>query len=281
MEHFDELKNRLLTRFDEVLGSAFAEERRVAIEAAADAGDLLLRHFRQPQSLKYKSAKDFATAVDIEAETTIESMIACRFPTHGFWGEEKGVRGQAEEQWLIDPIDGTFNYTFGLPYFSISIALARNGKPVVAVVCDPCHGELFFAQREGGTWLNGESVRVSERRKMAEAIVYQDFSYDAEEQIASLEKTKRIMPHIRSFRVLGSAALGMAYVSCGRLEAFFHQGLNAWDWAAASLLVEEAGGRVSDMRGMPQRFRSTPQDVVATNSHLHDSLLRLLSGPGV
>jgi len=274
--HFDKMKDELLSHFDAVLGSDWAAERRVAVEAGISAGALLAQHFRHPQSIKQKVGRDFATAVDLEAESIIERTVAGRFPTHGFLGEEQGSHGQSEALWIVDPIDGTFNYTFGLPYFAVSIALAQNGEPVVAVVFDPYHGEFFYAQRGGGAWLNAERVRVSIRTRLDEAIVYQDFSHDAAEQMASLERMKRLMPHIRSFRVLGSAALGIAYVACGRLDAFFHHKLNAWDWAAAGLLVEEGGGIVSDMRGMPQSFAATTQDVVATNGHIHAALLHFL-----
>lgn len=278
MAHFDTLKNNLFGHFDAVLGSRWAAERIAALEAGIDAGALLAEHFRCPQAIKSKGGKDFATQVDIEAESIVQDTVARHFPSHGFWGEERGRHGQAEAQWLIDPIDGTFNYAFGLPYFAVSIALVIKGSPVVAVVFDPYHGELFFAQRGGGAWLNTESIRVSSRPKLEEAIVYQDFSYDVAEQLSSLELMKRLMPHVRSLRVLGSAALGLAYVACGRLDAFFHYGLNPWDWAGGGLLVQEAGGQVTDTRGAPQGFAKKLQDVAATNGLIHNALLSFLSG---
>jgi len=275
--HFDVLKDKLLCHFDGILGSRWAAERTAALEAGIEAGTLLAEHFRCPQAIKSKGGRDFATQVDVEAESLIQDVVARRFPSHGFWGEEKGRHGQAEARWLIDPIDGTFNYAFGLPYFAVSIALVIEGVSSVAVVFDPYHGELFFAQRGGGAWLNTTSIQVSSRLKLEEAIVYQDFTYDAGEQLTSLERAKRVIPHVRSLRVLGSAALGLAYVACGRLDAFYHYGLNPWDWAAGGLLVEEAGGQVSDTRGAPQGFVKKLQDVVATNGHIHNALLSFLS----
>ena len=277
MGQLDDFKGGLCSRFENALGTEFAEERRVAIESAVDAGELLMAHFREPQLVKYKSGKDFTTAMDSRAETCIKTGIAQRFPQHGFLGEEQGSSGQTLHQWIIDPIDGTFNYAFGLPFFTVSIALVHRAEPLVGVVYAPYYRELFFAQLGGGTWLNEEPVRVSDREQLGDAMICMDFSYDVDERIVSLERMKRLIPHIRSFRVLGSAALGLAYVACGRMDAFFHQELKPWDWAAADLLVREAGGRVSDMCGGAQTLEGSSQEVVASNGLLHDSFIELLS----
>ena len=276
MGQIDEFKHELVSHFQGALSTRFAEERRVAIETALDAGELLMAHFRQPQSVKYKSGKDFTTAMDSQTETLIKTTIAKRFPSHGFLGEEQGGSGQTDYQWIIDPIDGTFNYAFGLPFFTVSIALVHQAEPLVGVIYDPYYRELFFAQLGGGTWLNTAPVRVSARERLGDAMICMDFSYDVDERVFSLERMKRLIPHIRSFRVLGSAALGLAYVASGRMDAFFHQELKPWDWAAADLLVKEAGGRMSDMQGGIQTLEGGSQDVVASNGYLHDELVAIL-----
>lgn len=277
MEHLENFGDEIVSHFDKVLESTFAGERRVAIEAGLTAGDLVMSHFRQPQSVQYKSGKDFTTEIDAQSETLIKELIGQYFPSHGFLGEEQGVSGQMNYQWIIDPIDGTFNYTFGLPYFAVSIALVHDGIPLVGVVYDPCHGELFFAQRGGGAWMNTRAVRTSDRKKLEDAIVCLDFSYDVDERMESLDRIRGLVPYIRSFRVLGSAALGLVYVACGRLDVFFHQELKPWDWAAAALIVQEAGGRLTGIHGREQRTVTGSQDVLATNGLVHDELLAMFS----
>jgi myo-inositol-1(or 4)-monophosphatase len=281
MERLGNLGDELVTHLDKILGATFARERRVAIEAGLSAGELLMSHFRRPQLVKYKPGKDFTTEVDTQSETLIKALIGRYFPSHGFLGEEQGVSGQSNFQWIIDPIDGTFNYTFGLPYFAVSIALVHDGVPLVGVVYDPYHEELFFSQRGGGAWVNTRAARTSDRKKLEDAIVGMDFSYDADERMESLDQIRALIPHIRSFRVLGSAALGLVYVSCGRLDVFFHQELKPWDWAAAALIVKEAGGRLTDIHGGEQRTVTGSQDVLGTNGLVHDELLTVFSSMGM
>ena len=277
MEHPEYFGDKHISHFDKTLGVTFARERRVAIDAGLRAGELLMSHFRQPQSVKYKTGKDFTTEIDTQSETLIKTLIGRYFPSHGFLGEEQGVSGQSSYQWIIDPIDGTFNYTFGLPYFAVSIALVHDGAPLVGVVYDPCHGELFFSQHGGGAWVNTHAARTSDRKRLEDAIVGMDFSYDVDERMESLDRIRGLIPYIRSFRVLGSAALGLVYVACGRLDVFFHQELKPWDWAAAALIVKEAGGRLTDIHGGAQRIVTGSQDVLGTNGLVHDELLTVFS----
>lgn len=273
--------SELVSHLDGVLGSSLARERRTVIQAALKAGHLLMSRFRQPQSVHYKAGKDFTTEIDAQAETLIRELIGRDFPSHGFLGEEQGSSGQTEYTWIIDPLDGTFNYTFGLPYFGVSIALVQDGIAQVGVVYDPNHGELFFAQRGGGAWLNSQTIRTTDRDKLEDAMVCLDFSYDVDECMESLDRIRGLVPHIRSFRVLGSAALSLAYVACGRLDVFFHRELSPWDWAGGALMVKEAGGRLTDLHGRELRVGSRSQDVLATNGLIHDELLAVFSSLGM
>ena len=269
-------KDILCSHFDDLLGAGQAEQRRVLFEAALGAGDLLMAHFRQPQQVKQKEGKDFTTAVDGQAETLIKGIIGRDFPDHSIMGEEQGLSGQAEYQWVVDPIDGTFNYTFGLAHFAVSIALVRDGRTLLGAVYDPAYRELFFAQRGQGAWLDLTPIHVSDRRALGDALVGLDLTYEVSMALKDVARLTAVIPAARAVRLLGSAALELAAVACGRLDVFFHSALSPWDWAAGGLLVEEAGGRITDPDGIDLPGpRLATQSLVATNGYLHEAIRRL------
>lgn len=248
----------------------------IAIKAAHQAGDLALRQFRQPQEVRRKGPADPVTAADVQAEEIIVNTIQQAFPDHEFLGEE-GHRApaDAEQLWVIDPIDGTRNYAHGIPFFCTSIALARHGQPVLAVIYDPMRKETFHAELGKGAYLNGHPIHVSRQADLADAIL--SLSLVPARQVGNarvaLPMLLRLQPLVESVRTMGSAALHVAYVACGRFDVGFQDSVHAWDVLAGALLVQEAGGVVTDLTG--QRVSTSSHDcIAANNANLHGAVLR-------
>jgi myo-inositol-1(or 4)-monophosphatase len=245
-----------------------------AIEAAGLAGALLRRRFGKVNAVRLKSAKDPVTDVDTAAETLIRRHLARRFPRIGFLGEEGADVAGPDGRWIVDPLDGTIAFVAGLPTFAVSIALEREGRIESGVALFPRLDELFFAERGHGAWLDGVPIRVSARRRLRECVVslWQD---DRVWRDAGLrEGVTRVGRAVRSVRSVG-AVFSLAYVAAGRLDGYWERSAHAWDLAAGSLLVEEAGGRLSSGTGGP--FDIDQPMVLATNGHIHRRLGRLLN----
>lgn len=256
-----------------------------AIEAASQAGSRLREMLGEsPASKKVttkRNAADLVTRADRMTEDLIVGLLRERFPSHGLVAEEGTAHAGQEYRWIIDPIDGTTNFAYGLPVFSVSIALEHKGELLAGVVYHPSMDEMFAAERDRGGFLrrNGheEPLKVSDRGTVANSIVATGLPYAIRETGRNIAETGRLMRTAIEVRILGSAALNLAYVAAGRIGAFWEPGLNAWDIAAGALLVQEAGGRVTDMRGGP--FHVDCRDVLATNGRVHDEMLRLLQTP--
>ncbi len=226
-----------------------------------------------------RNPADLVTRADRMSEELIVGVLRKRFPHHGVLAEEGTAYAGEEYRWIIDPIDGTTNFAHGLPLFVVSIALEHRGDLVAGVVYHPSMDELFAAERGRGAFLRrggrDEQMSVSGVGTVAESVVATGLPYDIREtgrnvaQIASLTRTAI------EVRILGAAALHLAYVAAGRVEAFWEPGLSPWDIAAGALLVQEAGGRVSDMQGAP--FHVDCRDVLASNGRVHAEMLGLLS----
>ncbi len=274
---FDHLKARMLTHYNEQMGSTAADLRQTLIEAAFAAGARLLDRFRSPQIVRPKGGKDFTTVLDSEVETLIRDHVRQRFPSHCFLGEEHGASGRADHLWIMDPIDGTFNYTFGIPFFGTSIAVAHKGELLLGCAFDPIHREFFFAQKGHGAWRNDERIGVSNRAALGDALIALDLHYDVDRALDTIATMRHLFPHARSLRALGCAVLGLSYVACGRIDAYVHNALHLWDWSAGRLLVEEAGGRATDFAGCPLEVRRGLQSVVAASASNHGELLSLTS----
>jgi myo-inositol-1(or 4)-monophosphatase len=249
----------------------------VATEAAHKAGELILRHFRQPQDIHFKAPAEIVTAVDREAEDIIVRTIRQTFPDHQFLGEEAHTASEgADYLWVIDPLDGTRNYTLGIPFFSVSIALAVKGRTVLGMIYDPERGELFSAEVGKGTSLNGSKVHFTRRASMEQAVAYVGFvpAQNPDNPQLALPMLVRLRPAIASVRNIGSAALSLAYVACGRLDIAYHDRLSAWDILAGALLIEEAGGTATDFEGRP--ISLTSQNIIAANNPaFHAPVLRV------
>ncbi|ALJ21450.1 inositol monophosphatase family protein [Microbacterium sp. No. 7] len=259
-----------------------AELLRLAREIALEAGALARRRREQGVSIAAtKSAiADIVTEADREVETLIRARLAAARPDDGFLGEESGAeRGTSDITWVVDPIDGTVNYAYGMPHYAVSIA-AVSGDPrpaswraLAGVVYNPAVGELFAASAGGGAWLDARRLAVS-RPTDAGALVATGFGYDPATHAADLDRVRRVMPLARDLRRGGAASLDLAYVAAGRLDGYFERGLHPWDHAAGALLVVEAGGRIGGAPdGAPGRTMT-----VASGPELFD---RLVEASGV
>jgi myo-inositol-1(or 4)-monophosphatase len=214
--------------------------------------------------------------VDEEAERVITGMLREAYPEYGILAEEGGsTAGTADARWIIDPLDGTTNYAHNFPAFAVSIALERAGEVVAGVVYDPTRDELFAGERGRGATCNGTPLAVSTTDDLGRALLATGFPYDRDAVPAALELWGRFVLRAQGVRRAGSAALDACYVAAGRLDAYYERGIQAWDVAAAALLVEEAGGKITNYRGGPRATEE--REIVATNGPLHGALVGLIT----
>jgi myo-inositol-1(or 4)-monophosphatase len=254
----------------------------VAVRAARAAGRIITRASLDLDAVKVarKQRNDFVTEVDRASEAAIIGTLKQAYPDHAFLGEESGhTQGkvqapphEAENVWIIDPLDGTTNFVHGLPCYCISIGLANGSDMLVGVVLEVTRNECFSAWKGGGAWLNGKANLVSQRRRLQESLLATGFPYDDfDKEAAYMELLRALMHNSRGIRRLGSAAADLAYVACGRFEAFYEYGLNPWDVAGGALLVREAGGTVTDFgNGDDWLFG---EELLASNGHIHGELI--------
>ncbi len=221
------------------LNSALA----AAVKAARAAGAVMYDGWHKPKKINSAEAHDIKLELDVLCQKLIEKTLAAEFPGVPVLGEE-GITGDvtAEHRWVVDPIDGTVNYAYGMPHAAVSIALQHREQSIVGVIYDPFTDELWTAIRGEPTRLNGRIVRVSKRSKVSDTIIAMGFSKSKENLETSLPHLIRISRRAKKIRIMGSAALELAYVSCGRLDAYIERRINLWDVAAGGLLVEMAGG---------------------------------------
>jgi myo-inositol-1(or 4)-monophosphatase len=248
-----------------------------AIDLARRAGTLLIAYFERRRDVALKSQFDMVTDADRASEELIVSAIVQQFPGHAIIAEEgRNVTGESAYAWLIDPLDGTTNYVHGLPAFSVSLALLKDGAPLLGVVYDPTRDELFSAERGQGAHCNGRRLRVSSTPGLDTALISTGFPYDyATNQDNNAREFVALQARVQGVRRGGSAALDLAYVAHGRLDAHWELRLAPWDMAAGALLVSEAGGRLSDWRGGP--WNPWIDRMVASNGHIHNEMLQILS----
>jgi myo-inositol-1(or 4)-monophosphatase len=258
-------------------GRAVLAFERVAHGAAARAGALIRARYRERQDISFKSEVDLVTAVDRQAEQLIVEAIRDAFPAHGIVAEESAaVVGEDPHRWYIDPLDGTTNFAHGYPHFAVSLALAREEELLLGLVYDPIREETFTALRGAGARLNGAPIGVSDTPALERALLGTGFPYDRRQHADFyLAFLREGMLRGQGVRRSGSAALDLCYVACGRLDAFWEWKLHPWDTAAGRLIVEEAGGRVSDFRAHPHRLAG--EETAASNGHLHEQLLAMIA----
>src|SRR4029077_2986997 len=217
-----------------------------AENAARAAGKLLLESFQRQQRVKAFAAHDIKLEIDVEAQGLISKLLLDEFPAHALYGEE-GIVGEqsSDHQWIVDPLDGTVNYFYGIPHFCVSIALRLRNQIMVGVIYDPLRDEIWAGQKGDVPKLNGCSIHVSDRTELAEAVISVGLAKTAETINANFPLLQEMIHRVRKCRVFGSAALDMAYVACGRFDAYVETGISLWDIAAGWLLVENAGGTVN------------------------------------
>jgi myo-inositol-1(or 4)-monophosphatase len=250
---------------------------QLAIQAALEGGRIARFHAGRVAQVGHKKDRaDLVTAIDREIELRLRELLLGACPDHAFLGEEHGASGQGRSRWLCDPIDGTLNFVSGFPYYCTSVALEVDGAIQVAALFDPSHEQLYTAQRGQGAWCNGAPLRVTVTAELADAMLATGYNYHPDESRvqATMARVSHVVARTRAVRRVGSAALDMAHVAAGLFDGFWEAGLNPWDVAAAWLLVEEAGGRLSQLDGSPYVLGAPL--VVASNGRLHDGLLAVL-----
>lgn len=258
-----------------------SDRLEVAREIAREAGALQRTRFHEPRVIETKSsAIDLVTDVDRASDALIVERIAERFPDDAVLTEETGRarEGASGWRWVIDPLDGTTNYAHGFPHYAVSLGIEREGERVAGVILDPMRQELFSCERGAGAFLNDAPIRVSQAASLEQALLATGFAYDVHSgKLENLEYFARFLRRARAVRRAGSAALDLAYVACGRFDGFWEMHLHAWDVAAGLLLIEEAGGRTSDLDGGPAP--ASGERLVASNGALHAALLEVLAAP--
>lgn len=251
-----------------------------ATQLAREAGAILMERFEQPHQIKAKSSVfDVATEADQAAEDHIVAALTATYPEHAIVGEEGGSQGvalaDATYHWYVDPLDGTTNFAGNIPHFCTSIALATaDGQPLVGVIYDPNTDEMFSAVRGGGATLNNKPIAVSGTAKLEQSVLALGFPYAKRPQDTdNLRQFEYFAPRTRGMRRFGSAALEMCWVAAGRFEAYWEWGLHRWDFFAGMLIVEEAGGKVTDFGGKQSDTLLDGRQVLATNANLHTAIV--------
>ncbi len=249
---------------------------QAAILAAKKAGLLLKRRLGRKRQVKYKGVVNLVTEMDLLAEKVIVSEIRKRYPDHSLLAEEKtDLRGDSPYRWVIDPLDGTTNYAHGYPVFSVSIALEKAGEVILGVVYDPTRDELFVGKKGKGARLNGRKIHVSSTPKLSECLLATGFPYDIRETAAdNFDHFRNFALRVHAVRRAGSAALDLCYVAAGRFDGFWEMKLGPWDLAAGSLMVREAGGKVTDFLGTPLVLDG--KYVLASNGKIHREMMKVL-----
>ena len=252
------------------------EFARIGTEAALEAGRLLMRHFRTNFSIAHKGDINIVTELDVAAEKLIVSRILDAFPAHSVLAEESHPNAaRTPFTWIIDPLDGTTNYAHGLPVFCVSVGLEIDGEVEWGIVYNPNLEEIFTARRGQGAFLNHERIRVSKVGPLGVSLLATGFPYDIRtSERNNLNYFREFALRAQAVRRVGSAALDLCYVGCGRFDGFWELKLNPWDCAAGCLVVREGGGRVTDFRGKPCSIYD--EECVASNVIIHDEMIAVL-----
>lgn len=254
----------------------------VMVQAAIKAGKSLGRDFGEVQNLQVsiKGPGDFVSQADMKAEKIVHDELMKARPTYGFLGEEGGeeIGSDGAHRWIVDPLDGTTNFLHGIPLFAVSIGLERNGEMVAGVVFNPATDELYTAERGGGAFLNDRRIRVGARKVLSDCVIGCGVPHLGRGNHGKfLVELRHVMGEVAGVRRLGAAALDLAYVAAGRFDGFWETQLSPWDMSAGLLLIREAGGFTSNMKGGADIFDSG--SVVAGNEYIHKALLDVANRP--
>ncbi len=254
--------------------------RSVAVAAAQQAGKIIADAYRTDFRVDCKggTSTNLVTDVDRRSEKAIVDILSAAFPDHRILAEEggEGVTKESPCRWIVDPLDGTTNFAHGYPAFCVSIGLELKGRVVLGVVYDPLRHELFEAEASKGAFLNGERIHVSKVASLNTALLVTGFAYDRESRQRNLVHFSRFALESHGIRRSGSAALDLCYVAAGRVDGFWELKLSPWDVAAGSLIVAEAGGRITDFVG--NSFKTDGAQTLATNGLIHQEMVEVLTG---
>jgi myo-inositol-1(or 4)-monophosphatase len=252
-------------------------EINIAIEAAHLSGQLLRNYYNKPHQVSYKGIIDLVTEMDIQSERLATDILHKAFPDYGVLGEENSKSTDPYTcRWIIDPLDGTTNYTYNYPLFGVSIALEKQGEIILGVVYNPILDELFSAEKGTGASLNGTRIHVTDTKELSKSLLASGFPYDVwSSPINNCREWERFIKTTLSVRCDGSAALDLCHTACGRLDGYWELDLEPWDMAAGALIVQEAGGMVTQVDG--KRFNHLQRSVLASNGHLHQAMLDMLN----
>jgi myo-inositol-1(or 4)-monophosphatase len=252
---------------------------QLAVDVALEAGAFLKESVGKVLQIERKFGQEtnLVTEIDKKAEEIIIGAIRKKYPDHDFLAEESGSHNKTSEyRWIIDPLDGTVNFTHGVPLYCVSIALEVRGEVVAGVVYEPNLGELFTVEKGKGAFLNNKPIRVSTVDNLIESMVVTGFPYTIQSNPDNaIQHFVNVLMHAQGVRRLGSAAIDLCYVACGRFDAFWEVSLNSWDMAAAVLLIQEAGGRFTDLQGAPSTIYN--KQVLVSNGLIHDKMVEILA----
>ena len=245
-----------------------------AISAAKKAGEIVMDNFEKKKQVHHKEAKELVTNVDVEAEGAIIKTIKEKFPNHKFESEELGKEKYTAEDyvWIIDPLDGTHNYTYGVPFFNTSIALARGGQLILGAIYDPVHDKMYYAERGKGAFVNGRPTHVSDRSKLSEALVMYDNQFHKRDDM--FPNLLKLYPKIFTVRISGSAATDACLVASGVADARIWHKTKVVDVAAGVVIAEEAGGKATDFKGNPLQLGGT--EAIISNGNILPELVATL-----
>ena len=246
------------------------------MDIAREAGALVANMAERKIPFELKGDFDLVTAADRASEELIVERLQSHFPSHSILGEEGGQRDrQAEYCWYVDPVDGTTNFAHGFPAYNVTMAVEKSGELIAGVIFDPTRNEMFAAEKGGGAYLNGRRIHVSRAASVSESLVATGFPSRKRHENINIHFYYQLAMISHGVRRAGAAALDLAYVASGRLDGFWEFGLSPWDMAAGILLVEEAGGRCTDMHGAPRHLRG--KTLVANNGPIHEEMLQIFS----
>ena len=250
--------------------------KKHAIEIAVKAGKFIRSHLGKIKILGYKGEINLVTDIDKKSEDLIIKYLKKPFPRHEFLAEERGgSRAACDYRWVIDPLDGTTNFTHGFPFFCVSIALEKGGSSILGVIYDPMREELFYAEKGKGAFLNKKRIQVSRTPKLKDSLLATGFAYNFKRaRKSNIENFINFSLNSRAIRRAGSAALDLSYVACGRFDGFWELDLYPWDTAAGSLIVKEAGGKISKFLG--KTYSHYDKELLASNGRIHSEMIKVL-----
>jgi myo-inositol-1(or 4)-monophosphatase len=247
-----------------------------AVSIAREAGSLLLQFAERRPAFELKGEFDLVTAADRASEALILDRLRSRFPTHAILAEETGAHAASSDfRWYVDPLDGTTNFAHSFPMWNVTLALEQAGQMIAGVVYDPLRDEMFTAERGAGAYLNGRRIHVSKAARVEESLLATGFPSRRRHENVNVHFFHQAAMFSHGIRRAGAAALDLAYVACGRLDGFWEFGLNPWDMAAGSLMVVEAGGICTDMKGKPHSVGGP--HLIASNGVIHDGIVSLFA----